>query len=84
MEQRRIDMLAWRERLPIVRRGRQHIRVDINCQRKRVTAPLTLVLALAQSLAFQVHCMQQFREIGLFSYVPGCWSSGQYMHFSKS
>ena len=36
-----------RKRPPIHWERRQLIRVDINCQRKRITAPLTLVLGLA-------------------------------------
>jgi len=31
----------WRKWLPIIGREMQLIRVDINCQRKRITAPLT-------------------------------------------
>jgi hypothetical protein len=84
MEQRRIDMQAWRARLPIVGRRRQPIRVDINCQRNRVMSPLTLVLALAQNSLSRRHSTRETAKLRLFLHLAGRSISGQYMHFSKS
>jgi len=84
MEQRRIDMQAWRVRLPIVGRGMQLIRVDTNCQRKWTTAPLTLVLALVKHLALQARERSNSAQIGPFSRFLVSAIPGEYMHFSKS
>jgi hypothetical protein len=84
MEHCRIDMQAWRVRLPIVGRGMQLIRVDTNCQRKRTTAPLTLVLALVKHLALQAPERSISAQIGRFSRFLGNPIPGKYMHFSKS
>jgi hypothetical protein len=65
-------------------RGRQLIRVDINCHRKRITAPLTLVLALMKDVAFaatRAPCFHENRDIFAFSRTS---ISVEYMHFSKS
>src|SRR5581483_770735 len=74
---------AWRAQLPIVGRGRQLVRVDINCQGKRITAPLTLVLALMKELALRAGAPSETPRIGPFSRFSRRPIPAEYMHFSK-
>jgi hypothetical protein len=84
MERCLTDVQTWRAQLPIVARGRQLIRVDINCQRKRITAPLTLVLALVKRTVTEEAALANFALIwAIFAFLHQQFRAG-YMHFSKS
>jgi len=69
----------WRKRLPIIGRETQLNCVDINCHRKRITAPLTLVLGLS---CVSRGSPQKTRKLRLFRVIEPSLLP-KYMHFSK-
>ncbi len=84
MERRPHFVLAWREQLPIDGRETQLIRVDINCQRKRITVPVTLVLGPRGGSVDKQGKFAQLHANRLFLGFESKADQPRYMHFGKS